>query len=441
MGAGSQPSEKKAMKATVEDEIPVRQPAPKPRESQQAGQWPAQSAQQQPGESSSSGLQSAGPGFNHRVTNTPEGLRVNGINPSFGQQASIHQIPGRHNCIHPHYGPTLAFPFSYNKLPGLPNIGDPSFSNATFLQNHNLHHHNNNFGVSGLPFFTNTRYLSPFVRNPSSFIIANMAADYGTGSMPNTGQHFQPPVPDTTYGPIPHVYHPRSDNSHRVVTVGTAMPGFNHSATCACHVQMGAMPQVVHQVAGYPHNHFVPVAPGVSTAPFAVGAGMGYPSQPTIVQAGHAVQPIGGAGGPPFFAHGAAGPSGQPVLAQPAMMPGGMPAGGPGMAVPVSGQGPVFIGNGAPWRSWFYPPGALPDIMGVGKTVAETQAETLQSGHDQGALEPQDFKPADDDPSRMYFCRELDGNWILRNRYTLDNIPIRWYVTTNGVFYAVRLED
>lgn len=108
------------------------------------------------------------------------------------------------------------------------------------------------------------------------------------------------------------------------------------------------------------------------------------------------------------------------------------------MAVPVGGQGPVFIGNGAPG---LIPPGQLPDIMGVGKTVGETQAEQLQSAHDQGALEPQDFKPADDDPSRMYFCRELDGNWILRNRYTLDNIPIRWYVTTNGVFYAVRLQD
>ncbi|KAK8056599.1 hypothetical protein PG993_001826 [Apiospora rasikravindrae] len=395
MGVGSQPSEKKAMKATVEDEIPVRQPALKSRENQHSRGQPVQPAQQKTGESNNSGLQSAGPGFNHQVTNTPEGLRVNGINPSFGQQGSIHQIPGRQYGIHPHPGPTQAVSFSHNSLPGLPNFGNPSFSNATFLHNQNLHH-NNNFSVSGLPFFTNTHYFSTFVRNPS-FFIANMA-DYGTGSMPNTGQHFQPPVPDTTYGPIPHVYHPRSDNSHRVVTV----------------------------------------APGVSTAPFAVGPGMGYPSQPTIVQTGHAVQPIGGAGAQPFFAHGAAGPSGQPVLAQPAMMPGSLPAGGPGMPVPVGGQGPVFIGNGAPG---FIPPGALPDIMGVGKTVAETQAEQLQSAHDQGALEPQDFKPADDDPSRMYFCRELDGNWILRNRYTLDNIPIRWYVTTSGVFYAVRLED
>jgi len=154
---------------------------------------------------------------------------------------------------------------------------------------------------------------------------------------------------------------------------------------------------------------------------------MGHPSQPTIVQTGHAVQPIGGTSGQPFFANGAPGPSGQPAM----MMTGGMSAGGPGMAVPVGGQGPFACVH----------PSALPDIMGVGRTGSEHHAETMQAGHEQGAMEPQDFKPADDNPSRMYFCRELDGTWILRNRYTLDNIPIRWYVTEVGVFYAVRLEE
>ncbi|KAK7965094.1 hypothetical protein PG988_010098 [Apiospora saccharicola] len=431
MGAGSQPTEKKGMKATVENEIPVRQPAPKPEAGQQAGGPPAQPAQRQTGEGNTSGLQHAGPGFNHQVTNTPQGLQVNGINPSFGQQASIHQIPGQQNCIYPYLCPTLSFPVTYKQLPGRNHFAGPSFSTTTFLPNYNLPQ--NNFGVGGQPFLTNTHYFSSFVRNPSfripSFNFGKMA-DYNTGHMPNTGQHFQPPVPDTTYGPIPHVYHPRSDAGQRVVTINPGMPGFNHSAACACSAQMGAAPQVVHQV-----------APGVSTAPFAIGAGMAHPSQPTIVQQGHAVQPIGSASGQPFFAQGAPGPSGQPILAQPAMMPGGMPAGGPGMAVPIGGQGPVFIGNGAPGAPGFIPPSALPDIMGVGKTVGETQAEQLQSAHDQGALEPQDFKPADDDPSRMYFCREIDGNWLLRNRYTLDNIPIRWYVTTSGVFYAVRLEE
>lgn len=40
----------------------------------------------------------------------------------------------------------------------------------------------------------------------------NLAMAYSTGSMPNMGQHFQPPVPDTTNGPISHTYHPRFDS-------------------------------------------------------------------------------------------------------------------------------------------------------------------------------------------------------------------------------------
>ncbi|KAK8049241.1 hypothetical protein PG994_010971 [Apiospora phragmitis] len=430
MGVGSQPSEKKAMKATVENEIPVRQPAPKAQESQQPGGQPQNS---RPSRLSSRPEKAAAPAF-----------RMPGQwhHPSFGQQPNIHQIPGQQNCTHSQSGPTLAVPFSYNNLPGFHNFGDLPSSNATFLHSHNLHH-NNNFGFSGQPFLANTHYFSSFVRHPS-ILLADMA-DYGTGSMPNTGQHFQPPVPDTTYGPIRHTYYPRSDCVHHVMMGNPVMSGNNQSAPCACQAQLGAMPQVVHQVAaGFPHGNRV--VPGASTAPHpvgAVGAGYNYAHhQPTIIQTGHAVQPIGGAGGQPFYPHGFAGPSGQPMQAQPAMMPGGMPggmsAGGPGMGFPVSGQGPVFIGNAA---SGFIPPGSLPDVMGVGKTVSETQAEQMQSAHDQGALEPQDFKPADDDPSRMYFCRELDGNWILRNRYTLDNIPIRWYVTTSGVFYAVRLEE
>lgn len=71
----------------------------------------------------------------------------------------------------------------------------------------------------GVAYYNNTTQSNPhFVRpftpttpNITYHISINMA-DYGNGSMPNTGQHFQPPVPDTTYGPIPHVYRPRHDN-------------------------------------------------------------------------------------------------------------------------------------------------------------------------------------------------------------------------------------
>jgi hypothetical protein len=53
----------------------------------------------------------------------------------------------------------------------------------------------------------------------------------------------------------------------------------------------------------------------------------------------------------------------------------------------------------------------------------------------------QDMKPADDDPNRMYWCREPDGTYVQRNRRTIDSGDIgqcRWYVS-DGVFYAVRL--
>jgi hypothetical protein len=53
----------------------------------------------------------------------------------------------------------------------------------------------------------------------------------------------------------------------------------------------------------------------------------------------------------------------------------------------------------------------------------------------------QEMKPADDDPMRMYWVRELDGTYSQRNRLTIDSGDIgdcRWY-THGGVFYAVRL--
>lgn len=57
-------------------------------------------------------------------------------------------------------------------------------------------------------------------------------------------------------------------------------------------------------------------------------------------------------------------------------------------------------------------------------------------------FEPQDFKPSDDDPSRFYYVRELDGNWTHRSRFSIDQAEdCRWYVTDEGWFYAVRLPN
>lgn len=117
---------------------------------------------------------------------------------------------------------------------------------------------------------------------------------------------------------------------------------------------------------------------------------------------------------------------------------GGMPpgVGGPGMM--TGGGGPPIItgNNGNP------PPPPPPDVSGLGKTPGEETLRQLQFAHANKLFEPQDFKPADDDPSRFYYVREVDGNWTQRNRFTIDHMgDCRWYVTDEGWFYAVRLPD
>lgn len=55
---------------------------------------------------------------------------------------------------------------------------------------------------------------------------------------------------------------------------------------------------------------------------------------------------------------------------------------------------------------------------------------------------PQELKPADDDVKRMYQVQELDGNWTMRNRFTIDSGEIgkiRWFQRPDGSFFAKRL--
>ena len=121
---------------------------------------------------------------------------------------------------------------------------------------------------------------------------------------------------------------------------------------------------------------------------------------------------------------------GQPMMA-PGAHPqaGGMPGGPPSMG---GGGVPVVAGNS----------GNPPEISGLGRTQGEETVRQLQFAHSNKLFEPQDFKPADDDPSRFYYVREVDGNWTQRNRFTIDHMgDCRWYVTDEGWFYAVRLPD
>ena len=64
-------------------------------------------------------------------------------------------------------------------------------------------------------------------------------------------------------------------------------------------------------------------------------------------------------------------------------------------------------------------------------------------GHDQRPVTAEDFQPLDEDPSRMYYCRELDGRWTLRSRFAIrmERDAFRWYLTPDGMFYAVHLQE
>ncbi|KAI1483916.1 hypothetical protein K445DRAFT_17831 [Daldinia sp. EC12] len=287
--------------------------------------------------------QTPGPGFDHTVANIPGiglvydgGHRnpVHGFNPAVGPQPEVqHQTPG---IVPP---PVLP--------PGFPQTPVQSFPQ-----------------------------FSPVSSNQTPVM---------AGFMPNQGQHFQPPVPDTTYGPIPHTYHPRFDNK--------PAPGQ--------YVMIEGQLYVV--AAGPPGNAQVQYVPMQQQPP---------PGAPIVIQqAPQAPQA-------PVFVQGQPGLPAAPVTAPPAAFPAMM---GP----------PGIMG-----------PGSAPDVMGIGKTSTEIQLEQYHTALNTGALEGQDIAPADPDPSRMYYCRELDGTYTLRNRFCIDNMgDCRWYVKPGGIFYAVRLAD
>lgn len=107
-----------------------------------------------------------------------------------------------------------------------------------------------------------------------------------------------------------------------------------------------------------------------------------------------------------------------------------------------------------------YPPVAFPPLLAPNQSVYGTAIQQPNFGYwglTQGEKtneqvltsvrnemnDKQEMKPANDDPFKEYWVRELDGNWTQRNRMTIDSGDIgkcRWYAV-DGVFYAVRLPD
>ncbi|UNI21355.1 hypothetical protein JDV02_007351 [Purpureocillium takamizusanense] len=219
-----------------------------------------------------------------------------------------------------------------------------------------------------------------------------------TGPVPPTeGLNYQPPVPDNSNGPMQHVYVPRYDAAPGMM--GGGGPAY------AVHVQPGAHPQHVPGTVpvGQPGYVVYQGVPHQLVAPFPAGQPQ-LPGQPVMIN-GQSYYPI------------TAGPAGQPM---PTVM----------QAAPA--VAPAALIAGAPVPN---------EVPGLGRTPQEEVLHQVQFAYNNKLFEPQDMKPGDDDPSRFYWVREIDGNWTQRSRYSIDQIPCRWYVTDEGWFYAVRLPD
>ncbi|KOS19753.1 hypothetical protein ESCO_001161 [Escovopsis weberi] len=227
---------------------------------------------------------------------------------------------------------------------------------------------------------------------------ASVMADYQNAAPPPTGVNFQPPVPDTTYGTIPHLYVPRFDGGFvpaagcvQVCPPSSLQLVPTPQAACTTTIIMPkTQPAVVNQ-----HGYVVAQQPAFAPQPM-----VGH-QQPVMI------------GAPPVSA---------PIQPFPAM----------GMGMSAGGAVPFVAGN----------IGQPPEVSGLGRTPGEETIRQLNFAHSNKLFEPQEFKPSDDDPSRFYYVREVDGNWTQRNRFTIDHLgDCRWYVTDEGWFYAVRMPN
>ncbi|KAF6835997.1 hypothetical protein CPLU01_03902 [Colletotrichum plurivorum] len=335
--------------------------------------------------------------------------------------------------IHSSTNPSASVSFGTNLFPLTSTFGQsphPNFS--PFVPSTSTH-----------PAFTSeANSFAPFGKfNPCGLqapAYINMA-DYQNVAPPAGGLHFQPPVPDTTYGPMQHVYVPRFDN-------GMAPGGLYHVGLPQTQVTPISpalfvpqttpafiiVPSVVNsmQAAMYSYQGSAPLGASVQQSPPSniTYIGQAPPANPPIMVAQQPViQPGISFPSPPIMLQGPA-----VAMSGPPTFQGHTPM-GLNMAPGMGGGGvPVFAGN----------TGLPPDVTGFGKTAGEVAMEQAQFAYANGLFEPQDFKPADDDPSRYYPVREVDGNWTQRNRFTIDNLgDCRWYVTNEGYFYAVRLPN
>ncbi|CAN8096994.1 unnamed protein product [Discula destructiva] len=271
-------------------------------------------------------------------------------------------------------------PFIYHNPAGNPNPAI-HLHNGAILSNVAFSGHPQ--ATFGLPTATNHYQPVHYAIQANS-----MEGNYIYG---DRGLNFQPQVPDTSMGPMLHQ-----------------------------HIPPGAGGQVyVVPIGLVPHGASGPLRAGITTVPMQPIPVMS--TQPLPGQPMH----MGGVG--PMSA-------GQPPMMVP--MAGGGMGGGMGGGVPGI---PVLLNGGAGPPGV---PGTYPTNIQYGGNGNMVQNNPPLPMYDPKLNEPQDFKPADEDPARMYMVRQLDQQFVPMSRATIDSFGdgARWYVTDDGVFYAVRLD-
>ncbi|KAB5558447.1 hypothetical protein GE09DRAFT_1221560 [Coniochaeta sp. 2T2.1] len=348
-----------------------------------------------------------------------------------GQSTNQQVKDSEHAQAPPAANPTTTVPgvAPYNNFAPTPTAGNQVFTHYTGSFNHGIPAplNYNTLGQIQPTSFINGQPIpaAPIVPQPFGLptFIAPTGAMSGYVQPANMGIHFQPQVPDTTNGPYVHTYHPRHD---QMQTVYVPAVGTNPCLQYPPIIQQPVIqqPAVIQQPVMYQ-----------AQIPIAASAAHGgvIPAQ---VQGGHVLTAPATAAFTPMLV--AQQPQGQPMMVA-AGRGGGQPQYVAQQPVMVNGVPHVVAGN-APFPGQ---PGIMhPDpVLGIGQTGSEVMADQIKFAHENGLFDAQDFKPKDDDPSRYYMVRELDGTWTQRNRYTIDALNCRWYLADQGYFYAVRVPE
>lgn len=188
--------------------------------------------------------------FSSSTTTNGESINVNTATPEPGNQPSSFPQLGTapNSSLASDQWHTSIDPTQSVKLPGQPFAGGftapgfaPGFTCAP-PQTHLVNPFSALPQASAAPFTTYVGFPPQHQHLPQHhlplqhhFTTAASMADYQNAAPMPSGVNFQPPVPDTTFGPIPHVYVPRFDGGFMPAAVQVGLPSVQFvSAPAAC---------------------------------------------------------------------------------------------------------------------------------------------------------------------------------------------------------------